>query len=389
MISSVSVYSSNRVTTVMQNKWLITEAYNHFYVLRTLAAVVLSSVLMFFMSKISLEKVERNSKKIFWVALWLTILVLVLWVSFNWAKWWIKVPLIPFTIQPTEFLKLAMIIFFAWFLKNNQKNVADAKKWFLPFIRLLVGLVFIIWLQPDFWTILIITPILTIMYFLAWWNFKYLLWLFLIWVVFVAWVYQSWKYDKSIPTDRKTLSYITDRIDNFLSDSEDLIKNKTINYQTEQWLIAIWSGWFGWLWFGNSIQKYWYLPEVQWDFIFSVIIEELWFFGWIMLLSVYVIICYRWFIIWKYQTNMFSRYVAYWIVTRIMIQTFVNMWVNLNILPLTWLTLPFVSYWWSSLLSLMLASWLLLNISRDVDYTLNTRSSSRNWSSFSKKHLMI
>jgi len=55
-----------------------------------------------------------------------------------------------------------------------------------------------------------------------------------------------------------------------MTDEKKQIKNKTINYQTEQAIIAIWSWWFAWLWFGKSIQKFWYLPEVQWDFIFSV-----------------------------------------------------------------------------------------------------------------------
>jgi cell division protein FtsW (lipid II flippase) len=63
----------------------------------------------------------------------------------------------------------------------------------------------------------------------------------------------------------------------------------------------------------------------------------------------------------------FAKFVAIWIWTRILIQTFVNIWVNLNIIPLTWLTLPFISYWGSSLLSLMIWLWILLSISRETD----------------------
>lgn len=98
-------------------------------------------------------------------------------------------------------------------------------------------------------------PIATLMFFIWWAKLKYLLVCFILWIFLVLWVYNFWKYDKTNPESRTKLSYITDRIDNFITDEKEQIKNKTINYQTEQWLIAIWSWGFSWLWFGNSIQK--------------------------------------------------------------------------------------------------------------------------------------
>ena len=94
----------------------------------------------------------------------------------------------------------------------------------------------------------------------------------------------------STPTDRNSLSYITDRVDNFLADNKNAIRNKTINFQTEQGLIAIGSGGFFGLGFGKSIQKFGYLPEVEGDFIFSVIAEELGFLGVFFLVFLYLII---------------------------------------------------------------------------------------------------
>ena len=180
-------------------------------------------------------------------------------------------------------------------------------------------------------------------------------------------VYLAWDYDKATWKNLNTLWYITQRIDNFLANNEEAIKNKTINYQTEQALIAIWSGWFTWLWFWQSIQKFWYLPEVQWDFIFSVVIEELWFVGGLILLSLYWYIWYKWFYIASRIPDIFAQLTAVWISSWILMQALINVWVNLNVVPLTWITLPFISYWWSSLLSLMIALWVLLNISRYVD----------------------
>ena len=118
------------------------------------------------------------------------------------------------------------------------------------------------------------------------------------------------------------------------------------------------------LWFWKSIQKFGYLPEVQGDFIFSVIVEELWFFWALILISLYLYIWYRGILIALRVKDLFWKYVAVWVSSWIMVQTFINIWVNLNIVPLTWITLPFVSYGWSSLLALSFWLALLLNISR-------------------------
>lgn len=173
----------------------------------------------------------------------------------------------------------------------------------------------------------------------------------------------------SDPTDRNSFSYITDRVDNFLADNQNAIQNKTINFQTEQGLIAIGSGGFFGLGFGKSIQKFGYLPEVEGDFIFSVISEELGFLGVLFLVSLYLYIGWRGFLIAEATADLFGKYVATGITTLILSQAFINIGVNLNILPLTGITLPFISYGGSSLLSLMLAIGVLLNISRTADYS--------------------
>jgi len=221
--------------------------------------------------------------------------------------------------------------------------------------------------QPDFGTILVIVPISFMMFFFAWANVKYLSLMFLAWVIVAWWVYLSWDYDRETWKNLNNLWYITQRIDNFLADNEDAIKNRTINFQTEQALIAIGSGGFSWLWFGQSVQKFWYLPEVQWDFIFSVIVEELWFLWAFMLMNMYMYIGYRGMRIARYSQDLFAKYAAFWITSWILLQACINIWVNLNIVPLTGITLPFISYGWSSLLSLSLGLALLLSISRDIE----------------------
>ena len=364
MISSVSVYSSYRVTELMAKAWKIDNPYNYFYVIRNIWHVIISLILLWITSKISYKFFEKHIKPIAWIIIFMLFYVLVKWMSIKWASWWINIPWLPFTIQPTEFLKFWLIIFLAAYFKANKHKMYDFHKWFLPFAWIIWFVTLLVWLQPDFWTLMIILPVSAIIYFVSWSNIKYLLTVWLLWIVLILSVYSYWSYDKKTWESLNKLWYITKRIDNFLSDNRSSIKNRTINYQTEQWLIAIWSWWFGWLWFWQSIQKFWYLPEVQWDFIFSVIVEELGFIWATILISLYLYITYRWFYIASRVDDLFAKYSVIWISSWILIQAFINIWVNLNIVPLTWVTLPFVSYWGSSLLSLAIAVWFMLNVSR-------------------------
>jgi len=138
-----------------------------------------------------------------------------------------------------------------------------------------------------------------------------------------------------------------------------------VNFQTQQALISIGSGGFGGLGFGKSIQKFGYLPEVQGDFIFSVIAEEFGFFGVSCLMGLFLFIFYRGMLIVVQVKDLFGKYLAFGITSLITLQAFINIGVNLNVVPLTGVTLPFVSYGGSSLLFSMIGVAILLNISRE------------------------
>ncbi len=381
MISSVSVYSSFKVTNKLVQQWLIDEPYNHFYVKRNIISILASLAALWVVVKIPYTFFEKYAKYFLGITVVLLILVFFIWEDHNWARGWISIPWIPFEIQPTEFLKLTLVVYFAHFFKKYKSLVSDFYEWFLPFIFILWVLVVLIWAQPDFWAIMVIVPVSFIMFFIAGANVKHLSILVLLWFSLIGSVYTMWKYDKTNPDSKNKFSYITDRMDNFLADNKEIIERNRIsekrddsNYQIEQALIAIWSGGFVGLGFGNSVQKFWYLPEVQGDFIFSVIVEELGFMGAFVLLSMYLYIWYRGFYISTHTSDLFAKYCAIWISSWILMQAFINIWVNLNIVPLTWITLPFVSYWGSSLLSLSLWLALLLNISR---YTWNAQKDLR------------
>lgn len=365
MISSVSVYSSFLLTIKQYTSWLIQEPYNYFYVIRNIYHVLISLLILWLISKIPYVFFQKRIKQFSLLIIFLLVYVIIRWTVYWWASWWIIIPFLP-SIQPTEFLKFFFILFLAYFFKINNQSLSDFKTGFLPFLWILLIVVILVALQPDFGTLMVLLPVSFIMFYIASNNIKHLLISIALAFLLVIWVYFAWDYDKKTLKNNNTFWYVTQRIDNFLSDKKKAIASRTINYQTEQGLIAIWSWWFWWLGFWKSIQKFGYLPEVQGDFIYSVIIEELWLISSIILVSVYLYIWYRWFYIASRVDDLFAKYSAIWISSWILVQAFINIWVNLNIVPLTWITLPFISYWWSSLLALSLAVWFLLNVSRHM-----------------------
>lgn len=368
MISSVSVFSSFKFTSVQALSWLIAEPYNYFYVVRNILHVLTGFTLLAIIVKIPYTFFEKYASHILGGTTILLLYVHFFGATYKWAKWWIDVPFLPFNIQPTEILKLSLILFLAVFFKKNLKYLQTFKKGFYPFLLILWVFVWIVGSQPDFGTVMVIVPVSVIMFFLAGANVRYLSVLVLVGMLGAYGIYSAGKYDHAHPETRTKLSYITDRVDYFLDGSKNLFnptaENTDKTYQIKQALITIGSGGATGLGFGHSIQKFGYLPEVQWDFIFSVIVEELGFIGAFILLSLYLYIAYRGFYIYEHVQDAFAKFTAAGISSWFIIQAFINIWVNLNIVPLTWITLPFVSYGWSSLITLMLALGVLLNISR-------------------------
>jgi len=212
-------------------------------------------------------------------------------------------------------------------------------------------------IQSDFGPLFVITVVASVLFFVAGANLKYLLGgaisAFLLGLIVIF----------SVP-------YIKTRVAVFLNPELDPI---TTGYQVKQALIAIGSGGMFGRGFQNSIQKFDYLPEVQSDTIFSAISEEMGFFRvLILVLGAYLFLAYRGFFIAKNAPNLFSRYLAVGITTWIVGQAFVNIGVNLALLPNTGLTLPFLSYGGTSLILTLSALGILLQISSEV-YTQKKR----------------
>ena len=135
-------------------------------------------------------------------------------------------------------------------------------------------------------------------------------------------------------------------------------------FQIIQSLYAIGPGGLLGLGFGNSIQKHFYLPEPQTDFVFSIISEEFGFMGVLIVASLFMIIIYRGFRISKNCENRFGKYLAFGISFQLAFQTLLNLMVVVGLIPVTGVTLPFLSYGGSSLLILYTSIGIILNVSR-------------------------
>lgn len=372
IMSSVSVYWSRSLTERLVNNGLLDEANNYYYLIRHIKSIIIGVIALVIVSKIPYKFLEKYAKHIFWSTFFLLVVVLFLGEEYNGAKWWLDIPWLP-SIQPVEFMKIGIVIILAYFAKRKKHLLSDFFEGFIPFF-FIVGMVFLLLiLQPDFGSILIMAPVVIALYFISGGRTKYISISILTCIISAGSIYSLGKIttEDSEWRNKNPLSYISQRIDNFIRDNKELVEKPNPDgkdYQTKQWLIAIGSGGFFGLGFGKSIQKFGYLPEVQGDFIFSVIVEELWFFGALVLIGIYLTIVYRWFLIARSVKDPFAQYVAFGITMIIFVQAAINIWVNLNIVPLTGVTLPFVSYGGSSLLSMLICIGILLSISRHREY---------------------
>ncbi|KOS25191.1 stage V sporulation protein E [Bacillus anthracis] len=326
-----------------------------FFAKRQLLFAGLGVVAMFFIMKIDYWVWRTYSKVILLVCFILLILVLIPGVGLvrGGARSWIGIG--AFSIQPSEFMKFAMIIFLAKFLAERQKLITSFKRGLLPalgFVFLAFGMIM---LQPDLGTGTVMVGTCIIMIFISGARVFHFAMLRLLGVAgFVGLI-------ASAP-------YRMKRITSYLDPWSDPLGS---GFQIIQSLLAIGPGGLFGLGLGQSRQKYRYLPEPQTDFIMAIISEELGFIGGAIMLICLLLSLLLWRAIRIAQKakDPYGTLIAIGIATIIAIQTMINVGGITGLIPLTGITLPFISYGGRSRLTLMLmAIGILLNISRHSRY---------------------
>lgn len=276
-----------------------------------------------------------------------------------------------FSMQPIELAKLAMILYLARWLEPKVDELKQFDTGFFPFMIIVGAMAIPILAQPDFGGLLVMIPICIIMFYVAGGKMKHLMYLLLAGVLIFVIAFTSF-------------AHVRNRVHDFFDSSIDPSK-KNVGWQIQQSLIAVGSGGFMGRGINKSIQKWGYLPEVQNDMIFAAIGEETGFRGSVALVLVYLFMAWRGFTIAQNAPDKFAKYVAAGISFWIVWQAFVNIGVVIKILPLTGITLPFISAGGSSLITLLTSMGILVNISAYTtvshDYFISRRRVGRPHSS--------
>ncbi len=262
------------------------------------------------------------------------------------ARSWLGVG--AFSIQPSEFMKMAMIAFLAKYLSENQKKIVFFKKGLVPSLSLVMLAFGMIMLQPDLGTGAVMVGTCIAMIFVAGARISHFVGLAMIGVVgFVGLIVSA--------------PYRIKRITSFLDPWSDPLGS---GFQIIQSLYAIGPGGLMGMGLGESRQKYFYLPEPQTDFIFAILSEELGFIGGVFVILLFGIMLWRGIKISLGAPDLFGSFLAVGIIVMIAIQVMINIGVVTGLMPVTGITLPFLSYGGSSLTLMLVSVGVLLNISR-------------------------
>lgn len=322
----------------------------NFFIKRQLLVGVLPGIMAFFiLAKIKYELLKKYALSIFVFSLVLTILVFVPGIGSDLnagAKSWII--LFGQSFQPSEFLKISMIIFLAYYLSEKGKGILDFKNGFLIALGLGLIPIALVVLQPDIGTASVLFAILFGMFFIAGANIWHIAGLALSGVTGFALMIL-------------VAPYRAARFMIFLHPELDQLG---IGYHVNQAFLAIGSGGIFGLGFGHSLRKYEFLPEVNADSIFAVMAEEVGFIfatGFIFLL---LFIFYRTLKIAKKAPDSFSRLLVCGIIIWFIAQSFMNISAMLGLMPLTGLPLPFVSHGGTALFASMASVGIIMNVSK-------------------------
>ena len=308
----------------------------------------IAALLLF--SRIPYTYWKRSAWPLFLLSLLLLTLVFIpgIGATFGSSRSWISIGGL-FSLQPAEIVKLTFLFYLAaWLEKQGEEGVRDVTSGFLPFVTVLGMMMFLLALQPDVGTMAIIVGMSMVVYFIAGAPWKHLA------ILVSGGVGLLLLLIKIAP-------YRAARLTTFLSPELD---PQGIGYHINQALLAIGSGGLFGLGYGHSRQKFQYLPEVSGDSIFAIIGEEMGF-----VIASLVVLGFLWFFlkaikIAKASPDPFGRYLVIGIVSWIMFQAFVNIGSMVSIMPITGVTLPFISYGGTSLAVCLAAIGVILNISR-------------------------
>jgi len=324
---------------------------SYYFFKHQLFGLVLGLAALWFFSRVDYQIWRKYALWMLIASIGLLFLVFIPGLAGTWgtSRSWISVFGL-FSLQPAEFVKITFLLYLAAWLEGRKKKLADISQGIGPFVVILGVIALLMILQPDMGTLTIIALASLIVYFIGGGSLKHLATLILLGLVALIIMVNIYPYQAN-------------RFKCLLDPS---YSPKEYCYQINQSLIAVGSGGFWGRGLGASRQKFSYLPQAQNDAIFPIISEETGFIFSLGLILLYLALFYRGIVIAKNAPDDFGKILAVGIVSWIVMQALINIGGMVNIMPMTGVPLPMISYGGSAMLAALASVGILINISKQM-----------------------
>lgn len=368
LVSMLVVYSSTGLLAYRYNK-----GNTEIYLFKQVMFVTLGIMIIYFAHRVNYTIYSRVAKILFLIAIPLLIYTLFFGVRLNEGSRWIRLPIINLTFQTSDLAKLALFMYLGRLLSRKQDVIKDLKKGFLPII-IPVAIICMLIAPANLSTALLIGATSLLLMFIGRASVKHIAatigiaMIPVVLLLFVAVVYydKEEKKMKDLPAfleAGRTPTWIK-RVQNFMYENKEADKEE--NYQINQSKIAIAKGGLMGLGPGNSEQRN-FLPHPYSDFIYAIIIEEYGLVGGAMIIFIYLLFLFRSIQLFRKCPYAFGAFLALGLSFTLVIQALINMAVNVNLFPVTGVTLPLISMGGSSFLFTCLAIGIILSVGRNVE----------------------
>lgn len=369
LISLLVVYSSTGLLAYRYNK-----GNTEIYLFKQVMFITVGVAIIYFAHRVNYTLYSKWSRILFMVAVPLLIWTLFFGVRLNEGSRWIRLPIINLTFQTSDLAKLALFMYLSRLLSRKQEVIKDFRKGFLPVI-IPIAVVCLLVAPANLSTALLIGATSLLLLFIGRVNAKHIAATIgiaaipvAILVIFAVALYDKEEAkSKDIPAVLEVgrLPTWIKRVQNFMYEGKGE-SDKEENYQVNQAKIAIAKGGIVGLGPGNSEQRN-FLPHPYSDFIYAIIIEEYGIAGGAFIIFIYLVFLFRSIRLFKKCPYAFGAFLAVGLSFTLVIQALINMAVNVNLFPVTGVTLPLVSMGGSSFLFTCLAIGIILSVARNVE----------------------
>jgi cell division protein FtsW len=346
------------------------------YLFKQIAFIAIGFCIIYFAHLVNYTLYSRIAKLLFLLSIPLLLYTLFFGVTLNEGSRWIKLPIINMTMQTSDLAKLALFMFLARLLSRKQNVIKDFKKGFLP-VAIPIGITCILIAPANLSTALLLGASCMLLLFIGRVSTKHLAMVAgialipVVMLIMAAVIKHKTAGDEVLPVVKEKSSKVTARVETWISRVEHFIYNSKDAdndnlYQINQAKIAIAKGGILGVGPGNSEQRN-FLPQAYNDFIYAIIIEEYGLLGGAFIIFIYIVFLFRSIRLFKRCPYAFGAFLALGLSFTLVIQAMANMAVNVNLFPVTGVTLPLVSMGGSSFLFTCLSIGIILSVARNVE----------------------